>query len=229
MGLMCGWTVDRLLLSFITIHTSFFSQNWEPVQLGKVNNRKPSYFKAWGGAHEFVLSLNLMTQTVYPNPGDCQLCLPHHFPAETTTDCISRVPWEASCFACSLLLPWLVRSGFKRAVGSPVPADPASRVVLMTGTLQPSAVPSLNKHTTSVLVVKCLQSILAASVGSSKQCVCVSGMAGQQEDVCCKKWMRSNIWLQAYLRVGGLVKHAGGTSESWIGTGQQWKQSTLRK
>lgn len=114
-----------------------------------------------------------MTQTVYPNPGDCQLCLPHHFPAETTTDCSSRVPWEAPCFACPLLLPWLVRSGFKRAVGSPVPADPASRVVLMTGTLQPSAVPFLNKHTTSVLVVKCLQSILAASVGSSKQCVCV--------------------------------------------------------
>lgn len=30
---------------------SFFSQNWKPVQSGKVNNRKLRYFKVWGGAH----------------------------------------------------------------------------------------------------------------------------------------------------------------------------------
>lgn len=71
----------------------------------------------------------------------------------------------------------------------------------MSSTLQPSAVSPLNKHTTSVLAVKCLRSILAASVRSSEQCVCVcvSRMEGsermfvvrnEQEAIfCCK-----HIW-----------------------------------
>lgn len=55
----------------------------------------------------------------------------------------------------------------------------------MSSTLLPSVVSPLEKHTASALAVKYLQSIPAASVGSSKQQG--GGVGGQREDVCFKK------------------------------------------
>lgn len=68
-----------------------------------------------------------MTQTAYPQPGGCQLCLPLPLPAETTTGCGIRMHWEALSFptpCCS----WVLRRGLERGLGSPATADPAPRV-----------------------------------------------------------------------------------------------------
>lgn len=50
-----------------------------------------------------------MAQTAYPQPGGCQPCLPHPFPAETATGCTIKAPWEESSFPAARCSPhgWL--------------------------------------------------------------------------------------------------------------------------